>query len=96
MNLLDKLNSALKQGYSAIVLTISWTIEYLYQVDKISITTPFYTHILTWLYSLCSISSVTTGSVLMLKLQFNRLIEFVNISPHILFDESTKCIDKSN
>lgn len=93
--MLDKLNDALSRGHSEIVLTTSWIIEYLYQVDQISITTPFYKNILTWLYSFCTISTVTTGSLLMLRLQFNCLIEHINLAPQILFDESSKCIDKS-
>lgn len=96
LNILDKLHFALKQGHSEIVLTTSWTIEYLYQVDQISITTPFHKKILSWIYSLCMVSSVTTGSLLMLRLQFNWLIEYMNIAPYTLFDNSTKSIDKSN
>lgn len=87
---------ALKKGHNEIVLTTSWIIEYLYQVDQISITTTYYKNILTWLYSLCVLNSVTAGSVLMLKLQFNCLVEFMNIAPHVLFEDSIKFSDKSN
>lgn len=96
INLLDKLSFALKRGHGEIVLTTLWIIEYLYQVDQISITTPFYKKILTLLYSLCIVNPVTTGSVLMLRLQFNCLIEHMNITPHTLFDNSTKSINISN
>jgi len=96
LNLLDKLRFALKQGPNEIVLTTLWIIEYLYQVDQISLSTVFHQNILTWLYSLCAVSSVTTGSVLLLRLQFNCLIEHMNIAPHTLFDNSTKSVDKSN
>lgn len=68
----------------------------MYQVDKISIKTPFYRNILTWLYSLCMSGSVITGSVLMLRLQINCLFEHINMSPHTLFDNSTKFVEKSN
>ncbi|VVC38331.1 Codanin-1, C-terminal domain [Cinara cedri] len=95
LNLLDKLNLASKQGHNAIILTISWIIEYMYQVDIISITTPFYQNVLTMLYSICINNSITTGSILMLKLQFNCLIEYINVAPHILFDNSTNCVDQS-
>lgn len=90
------MRSAFKRGHSEVVLTVSWIIEYLYQVDQISITTPFYKTILIWLYSFCMVSSVTTGSTLMLRLQINSLMEYLNVPPHTLFDESTKFTDKSN
>lgn len=32
----------------------------------------------------------------MLRLQFNCLIEHINIEPHTLFDDSKTCVDKSN
>lgn len=96
INILAKLRCALQHGHSAIVLTTSWIIEYLYQVDRISITTPFYKDTLILIYSLCMLNSDITGSILMLRLQFNCLIEHINIEPHTLFDDSKKCFDKSN
>lgn len=96
LNLLDKLNIAFKRGHSEIVLTTSWIIEYLYQVDQISITTPVYKNILTYIYSFCMACSETKGSVLMLRLQFNSLIEYFHVAPHTLFNDSTKYTNKSN
>lgn len=32
----------------------------------------------------------------MLRLQFNCLIEHINIEPHTLFDDSKRFLDKSN
>lgn len=95
INLLAKLHCALKHGHSEIVLTTSWIIEYLYQVDRISITTPFYKDVLILIYSMCMLNSDITGSILMLRLQFNCLIEHINIEPHTLFDDSKRCFDKS-
>lgn len=65
-------------------------------MDQISIKTPFYKDILTLIYSLCMVNTVMTGSILMLRLQFNCLIEHINIEPHTLFDDSKRCIDKGN
>ncbi|XP_025415037.1 codanin-1 [Sipha flava] len=95
LNILDKLCSAFNRGHREIVLTTSWVIEYLYQVDQISITTPFYKNVLTWLYSFCMANPVITGSMLMLRLQFNCLLEYINVAPHILFDNSSKIIETS-
>jgi len=55
INLLEKLRCALQHGHSEIVLTTSWIIEYLYQVDRISITTPFYKDILILIYFIWSL-----------------------------------------
>ncbi|XP_025191924.1 codanin-1 isoform X1 [Melanaphis sacchari] len=95
INLLAKLRYALKCRLGEIVLTTSWIIEYLYQVDQISITTPFYKDILTLIYSLCMVNSDITAPKLMLRLQFNCLIEHINIEPHTLFDDSKRCFDKN-
>lgn len=61
-----------------------------------SITTPFYKDVLVLIYSMCMLNSDITGSILMLRLQFNCLIEHINIEPHTLFEDSKKCFDKSN
>lgn len=65
-------------------------------MDRISITTPFYKDVLILIYSLCMLNSDITGSILMLRLQFNCLIEHINVEPHALFDDSKRCFDKSN
>lgn len=65
-------------------------------MDQISITTPFYKNILTWLYSFCVANPVTNGSILMLRLQFNCLLEYINVAPHVLFDNAPKIVEKSN
>lgn len=41
------------------------------------------------------LNSDITGSILMLRLQFNCLIEHINIEPHTLFDDSKRRFDKS-
>ncbi|XP_050528822.1 codanin-1 [Daktulosphaira vitifoliae] len=94
LNILSKLRDAVKRGNGQIILTVFWVIEYLYQVDKISITTQFYKSVLTWLYSFCLNVPPITASALMLKLQINSLFEYINVVPHTLLDEVNKTRDK--
>ncbi|XP_050426498.1 codanin-1 isoform X2 [Adelges cooleyi] len=95
LNILTKLRDAVKHGHGQIVLTVFWVVEYLYQVDQITITTPFYKSVLTWLYAFCMNSKVVSSSALILRFQINSMFDYINIAPHMLFDDAIKIREKN-